>query len=95
MIKGNILSINQEDPRRGKVSNSNWKNPILHISFTDLIVREAVSTSSLDRPFLQVDIALLIPRGANDQGNNNRNIFFIDNYKKFLILNICNFLYNN
>ena len=54
MIKGTILSINQENHRGGKVSNFIWENSILHLSFVDLIIVEAVGTTSSDRLFLQV-----------------------------------------
>ena len=42
----------------------------LHI-FVDLIIEEAVDPLLLDCPFLQVYIALLMPRRSDDQGNKN------------------------
>ena len=65
---GKPMSINQEDPPRGEVRNSNCTYfLILSPIFTNIIIEEAVDPS--DRHFLQVYIALLMSRKSYNWGS--------------------------
>ena len=68
------LSINQEDPPGWEGKQFQLREPSVSSSpyfFIDLIIGEAASPPSLDRPFLQVHITLLMLKSSDDRGNNN------------------------
>ena len=52
--------------------NENLLNFLLHSLriFANLIIEEAANPSSPDLPFLQVDIAPIMPRRSDNRGNN-------------------------
>ena len=64
-----LLSINQEHPPRGEDKQFQLREPSTFSfpSFADLIIRKVVDTSSPNCLFLQVHVALLMPRSSNNQ----------------------------
>ena len=67
------LFINQEDPPREEGKQFQWREPSTSSSssFANLIIEEVDGILSSDRHFLQVRVALLMPKSSDNQDNNN------------------------
>ena len=78
------LSINQEDCPRGEGQQFQLRvlSSSFSPSFTDLIIGEAPHHHQI--ALLKVHITLLMPRGSDDQGNNNWHRLWESNRKSHL-----------